>query len=225
MDQLSLQEGEQHIATAVEHGPDAQEDQEQLAQPDLARLGPERGERGEQGQRQPHRQAPGAGGPGDMEAGGEQAATGQDDELVHSDEVRGERGRGNDAEQDRLGDGGPQLEQGLDDDGDDDRLDAVEHAAQRQGVAVGDVDPGEGPDDHRGGGDEAHAGHDQAPAPGAVPAEVDGQLGAVGPGDQVGRADEVDEALVADPAPTADDLVVHHRDVPGRAAEGRDPQP
>ena len=56
-------------------------------------------------------------------------------------------------------------------------------------------------------------------------ADVDGQLGRVGAGDEVGGAEQVEELLARQPAAPADDLVLHHRDVRRGAAEGRRAQP
>ena len=67
---------------------------------------------------------------------------------------------------------------------------------------------------------------DDQPAPARpVVAQVDGQLGGVGAGDQVGGAHQVDEARVGDPAAAADQLLAHHRGVGGRAAERDQAQP
>ena len=53
---------------------------------------------------------------------------------------------------------------------------------------------------------------------------MDGHLGRVRPGDQVRRAQQVEELLVAQPLAPLDDLIVHHADVRGRPAEAGDPQ-
>ena len=92
-------------------------------------------------------------------------------------------------------------------------------------VAVLDVDPGERHDDEHRGQDEQRPGDDEPAPAGADEAEVDGHLGGVGAGDEVGRAEEVEEVLLADPATPLHDLVLHHGDVRGRAAEGGDPEP
>ena len=56
-------------------------------------------------------------------------------------------------------------------------------------------------------------------------ADVDRQLGRVRPGDEVRRAEQVEELLVRQPLAAPDDLVLHHRDVRGGAAEGGRAQP
>ena len=75
--------------------------------------------------------------------------------------------------------------------------------------------------------DEQDAG-DQ-PAAGAVeqPAGVDGQLLRLGAGQQHAVVQRVQEPLLADPALLVDQLVLHHRDLAGRSAEGlqRDGEP
>src|ERR1051326_13496 len=69
--------------------------------------------------------------------------------------------------------------------------------------------------------DETHPGDDQPrPAPPSV-ADVNRHLGRVRPGDQVRRAQVIQELLTREPAPAAHDLVLHHGDV-GRGAAERD---
>ena len=49
---------------------------------------------------------------------------------------------------------------------------------------------------------------------------MDRQLGGVGAGDEVDQADQVEEAVAVEPPAAGDDLVLHHGDVGGGAAEG-----
>ena len=106
-----------------------------------------------------------------------------------------------------------------DDDGDDDRLDAVQQSLERRRVPVLDVRPRERQHDDERRDDEAHTGDHQAAPSGALVAQVDRQLGRVGSGDEVGGAYQVDEPVVVEPAPPHHDFVAHHRDVRGGSAE------
>ena len=47
-------------------------------------------------------------------------------------------------------------------------------------------------------------------------------LGRVGPRDEIRRPDQVEEVLTADPLSTSYELVLHHGDMSGGAAERRD---
>jgi hypothetical protein len=53
---------------------------------------------------------------------------------------------------------------------------------------------------------------------------VDGYLGGVGAGDEVGGSNEVQEFLVIDPLALTDGLALHDGDVSGRASERESPQ-
>jgi hypothetical protein len=55
-------------------------------------------------------------------------------------------------------------------------------------------------------------------------AQVEGELGGVRPGHQIGGADQIEEMRITHPAPATHHLVVHHRDVRCRAAEGGEAQ-
>jgi hypothetical protein len=120
----------------------------------------------------------------------------------------------------------PQPPECLDDDGDDDRLDPVEHPARLRAGAEPDVGPSEAEREEGGRGDEAHPGDDQPGPAGTGPTDVDRHLGGVGAGDEVGRPQEVEELRGREPAPPLDDLPLHHGDVGGRPPErgGTEPQ-
>ena len=64
-------------------------------------------------------------------------------------------------------------------------------------------------------------GDDAAPRAVHQPADVDGELLRLGAGQQHAVVERVQEALLAEPAPALDQLAVHDRDLPGRAAETR----
>jgi hypothetical protein len=110
----------------------------------------------------------------DSQPGSGGAAGSEHDQLVRAEQVDGEGTHGEDGEQAGLGHGGDQPGQGLGHDRNDDGFDPVEDALGGGGVAIRHVDPGDGADDERSGSDEADSGDDEAPAPAAVPAEVDG---------------------------------------------------
>src|SRR3989337_2367583 len=54
---------------------------------------------------------------------------------------------------------------------------------------------------------------------------MDRHLRGIRAGDEIRRSEQVKEALVVQPFPPLDDLVVHHGDVGRRTAEGRDAKP
>ena len=152
------------------------------------------------------------------------AADGEQPELVPSPQRQRRRGQTDQQGQRPLDRGGSELPQGLGDDGDDDRTDAVHHPAELRRVAHPDVGPGQTPDDEGGGQDEAGAGEEQPESAAASIPEMNRHLGRVGAGNQVGRGEQIEKVGVGQPPPPLDDLVPHHRDVRGRSAEGGHPQ-
>ena len=165
---------------------------------------------------------PSSGGP--PEAGDEETGPEEDGQFIDAQGVGGHAQGGDGDQRPRLQGVPPEPPQRLHDHGDDHRLDAVEQPGGLGPVAEPHVGPGEGQDDQRRRGDEAGPG-DQQPRPaGTVPADVDGHLGRVGAGDQVGRPEQVEELGLREPAPAADDLMLHQGDVRRRAAEGGRPQ-
>ena len=116
--------------------------------------------------------------------------------------------------------GGPaEHDQGVDDDGEHHRGHPIEQVGGHRGAAIAVIEHGQAEDDGKGRGDEAAPGGDQPSPAGPTQAQVDGQLGGAGPGQQVGRPDQVEELLLGDPAAAADDLGVHEGDVGGRTAK------
>jgi hypothetical protein len=73
--------------------------------------------------------------------------------------------------------------------------------------------------------DEADPGRDHAAPAGPHLADVDDHLGGVRAGDQVGRAQQVEEVGVCDPPAARDDLVAQHGDMGRRPAEGGEAEP
>ena len=157
---------------------------------------------------------------------------GSDDDRRERRREHGEGDEGRDGKPDERGtDEGAPPDPGhrLDDDGDHRGCDTGEHRGHEARLAVGDVDgrqhqQGEHPGQH-----EQPAG-DQ-PAAGAVeqPAGVDRELLGLRTGQQHAVVEGVQETLLTDPALLVDQLVLHDRDLPGRAPEGlqgdREPGP
>jgi hypothetical protein len=109
----------------------------------------------------------------------------------------------------------------LEDHREDHRLHAVEEPADRRHRVVANVGPGQRAGEQHRRRDERDA-RDQQPGP-APPlvADVDRQLGRVRPRDQVGRAHQIEERRVGEPAAAPHDVLAHHRDVRRRSAERR----
>ena len=108
---------------------------------------------------------------------------------------------------------------GVQDDRGDRRLEAIEHAGDERHVAEAQVDPGQRDQDRERRQHEQRAGDDAAYRAVHQPAEVGGELLRLGAGQQHAVVQRVQEALLADPAPAFDELGVHDRDLPRRAAE------
>ena len=90
-----------------------------------------------------------------------------------------------------------------------------------------DVDDAERQDREEARQHEQHPGDHPAARAVQQPAEVDRELLRLRPRQQHAEVERVQEPRLADPALLVDEDAVHHRDLPGRAAEGqrRDPQP
>ena len=103
--------------------------------------------------------------------------------------------------------------------GDDGWLDAIEEIGDGGDVLPAEVGPGQREHQDKGRADERKAGDERARGARAPVANVDRHLGGVGSRDHVCGGESVDELLSRDPSPLLDDLIVHHGDVCGRAAE------
>ncbi|MNE73738.1 hypothetical protein D3C80_1697650 [compost metagenome] len=105
------------------------------------------------------------------------------------------------------------------DDGGHGRLDPVENASHHRHFAPGQVDPRQADQD------EQRRQHEQGasnhPAPGAVhqPADVGGQLLGLWARQQHAVVEGMQKAPLADPAAPLDQLLMHDRNLPRRAAE------
>ncbi len=99
------------------------------------------------------------------------------------------------------------------------RLDAVEDALHRRHVAEVQVDAGQQREQHEGRQEEQHAGHHRALDAVHQPADVDGELDRLRPRQQHAVVERVQVAVLGNPAAALDQFLVHHRNLPGRAAE------
>ena len=114
---------------------------------------------------------------------------------------------------------------GLQHDGRDGGLDAVEHAGHPAHVAERHVDPAQRDEDEQRGQHEQPARHDAARGAVHQPADVGGQLLRLGPGQQHAVVERVQEAPLGNPALLLDQLAVHDRDLAGGPAEADEAQP
>jgi len=150
------------------------------------------------------------------------AAAEQDEQLVNAGQRQGRRHHERPGEQRTAHGRAREAPHRLEHDRNDHRLDAVEQRARHRQRAPAHVRPGQRHHAQHRRHDEADATQHEPPGAGPQVAEVDRHLGGVGPGDQVGDAEEVDELRIADPAPAPHELLAHHRDVGRRPAEGHD---
>ncbi len=149
----------------------------------------------------------------------QRASGGQDNQGVDADETGDRSAEPDRAEDPRLDRGAPKPEQGLQDDGNDHRFDAVEERGDLRQGAEANVGPGAASNDQRGREDETGAPEEQANPACAPVANEDRQLGRARTGDEVHRPEQVEEFLPGEPRAPADHLVLHHRDVGGGTAE------
>src|SRR5262249_27452264 len=68
--------------------------------------------------------------------------------------------------------------------------------------------------------DEATAGNDQTRPASLLKTYENRQLGRAWPRNEIGRAQAVEEVLLGNPMPLANDLILHHGNVGGGATEG-----
>ena len=81
------------------------------------------------------------------------------------------------------------------------------------------VEPAQAEEEKDRGQDEPKSGRDPSPGTVEPPPEVGGELLGLGPGQEHAEIQRVEKMGVADPAIFLDQLPVHDRDLPGRAAE------
>jgi hypothetical protein len=107
----------------------------------------------------------------------------------------------------------------LDDDRDDDGLDAVENTRDLGHGAEPHVRPREGGDREGRRKNEAHASQQEPWPSSLLVADEDRELGGAGTRDEVGRAEQVQEPRGREPSSALDDLALHDGDVCRRSAE------
>ena len=178
------------------------------------RVAPERAQR-----RHPPREHPAEG------AGGE-----DHDRERHAEQGQGDEGRDRQRDQHRVGQrASPDPVHRLHHDRDHRRRQTGEQPDDQVGVTGGQVQDRQPQQREHAGEHEQDAGHE--PAEGAVeqPAGVDGELLGLRAGQQHAVVQGVQEPALTDPALLVDQLVLHHRDLAGRTAEGlqrdREPRP
>ncbi len=113
----------------------------------------------------------------------------------------------------------PEADQCMGDDRDDHRQYPVPEINSCWVSAVALVQPSEHAHDDDRRADEADTGSDQPPCSGALGAEIDGELGRVRTGDEVCRAEKIEELFIVEPSASTNHFVADHRDVRCRAAE------
>ena len=86
------------------------------------------------------------------------------------------------------------------------------------------IKPGQAQNDQHGGGNKADAAQEQAHPAGAHIPDVDRHFCRIGTGDQVGRAQQIEELFIRQPFTAEDDFIVHDRNVRGRSAKRSESQ-
>ena len=116
---------------------------------------------------------------------------------------------------------------GLDHDREHRGLQAEEHRLDEADIAIGRVDVAQAHDGDDAGQDEQAAGHDAAGGPVQQPADIGRELLRFRPRQQHAVVQRMQKPALRDPVLFLDQDAVHHRDLPGRAAETQhgDPQP
>ncbi len=110
---------------------------------------------------------------------------------------------------------------GLDDDGENSRLDAEEQPLDQRRLPIQHIERAETEHHQRAGQDEEQPCDQPAQRPVHQPADIDGKLLRLRPRQQHAVVERMQETLLADPAPLLDQLLVHQRDLAGRAAKAQ----
>lgn len=194
--EIPLQESEQHITTAIEHGTDLQEideDRPQVCilcgrlrrrsdQIDDGHRGPGNAEHYRQRQQTlPRRQLP------TSDHSGRQSGDEQRRKLIHAKVVPCCDHDRQQAQQPRLHRFPTQTPQGLQDDTHDHRLDTVQQAGKLRQAAILDIGPGNRRHQHHGRKGKAHPRHQQPRPAGAKVADVNRQFSGIGTRNQIDR--------------------------------------
>ena len=99
------------------------------------------------------------------------------------------------------------------------RLDAVENALHQRHVAPGQIDAAQHREQQEGRQEEQHASQDGTLRAVHQPRDVDSELNRLRPGQQHAVVEAVQVAVFGDPAAFFHQLLMHHRDLSGGAAE------
>jgi len=147
----------------------------------------------------------------------------EDEQRRRTEKRRDQRHAGDREEKSRPRRGSPQTPKCLHDQRDDDRLDPVKNGGGLRQRSKAKVGPRDGGHQERCRQDEAGAAGDQA-GPASVPeTEVDGELRRARTGDEIRRAEQIQELLAREPLAAADRLVLHHGDVRRGPTERSEP--
>jgi len=101
----------------------------------------------------------------------------------------------------------------------DGRLDAVEETRHHGHITEAQVDPAQRDEDEQRRQHEQRTGHDAAPGAVHQPSDVGGELLGFGAGQQHAVVQRMQEPVLADPAPSFDELGMHDRDLACGPAE------
>ena len=104
-------------------------------------------------------------------------------------------------------------------------LQPEEHRLDEADIAIGRVDIAQAHDGDDAGQDEQAAGHDAAGGPVQQPADIGRELLRLRPRQQHAVVQRMQEPALGDPVFFLDQDAVHHRDLPGRAAETQHARP
>ena len=223
--QVGAQEREEDVATPKEHGAHLEKDREEPQQArGCDRCGSRRGRAAE---RREHGDSYAAQSSafGDSLGNHRQCASGdQDRERVDTGEA-GDHGAERDrAQHQGLHCGAPESQESLQDDGNDHWFDSVEKGGDLWQRSEMYVSPCAAENDQRGRKDEACSTKEKAGPACAPVTNEDCQLGRAWTGDEVRRAEKVEEFLSGEPRPSTDHLLLHHRDVSRWTAKGSQTQ-
>ena len=233
MHQSAFEEGEEHVAAAVEHGSDLEKEQPELPERESSCRGARGcaqqrggGRLSSRGGQQPHRHGC-LSRPLRPEAHPQhsrQSSSCERGDFVPLIQRNGSHGD-SDRQQAPILDRRPsEPPQRHGDDRQDHGLDPVEERRHRGDGAEAHVAPGQQSRDQHRRKYETGAGHDQAAPAATGVAHVDGHLGGIGSGDEVGGAEQIEEVFPAQPPPPPHHFVLQHGDVGSRSAEADDPQ-
>jgi hypothetical protein len=150
----------------------------------------------------------------------DQAAADQDNQLIRAERSRSDRDESGRGEQSGFDRGARQPHERLHHDRDHHGLERVQRTCGDRKLAESHVQVGDRHHDQYSGQNEARAGNQEADRPATHMPDVDRQFCRVRAGNQVRRAEVVEELLAREPFSAHHDFLFHHRDVRGRSTEG-----